>query len=91
MAICLAGTVAFISVTGLLKVFAGAGTAGLVFFIGLEVAKVVATSAIHTYGKIIGWFYNIILSLFILITMGITSLGVYGFLSSTYNESFSKM
>ena len=91
MAVGMAGTVAFISVTGLLKVFAGAGTSGLVFFITLEIAKIIATSAIHTYGKIIGWGYNIILSLFILITMAITSLGVYGFLSSTYKESFSKM
>jgi hypothetical protein len=91
MALGLAGTVAYVSVTGLLKVFAGAGMAGLIFFIGIEVGKIVATSAIHTYGKIIGWFYNLILSLFILIAMGITSLGIYGFLSSSYKESFAKM
>ena len=91
MAIGMAGTVAFISVTGLLKVFAGAGTAGLTFFIILEVGKIIATSAIHTYGKIIGWFYNITLSLFIVIAMAITSIGIYGFLSSSYKETFSKM
>lgn len=91
MAVGMAGTVAFISVTGLLKIFAGAGTAGLVFFIALEIAKIVATSAIHTYGKIIAWYYKVLLSIAIIITMGITSLGVYGFLSSTYKESFSKM
>lgn len=91
MAITLAGTAGYVSVKGLLKVFTGAGTAGLIFFIGIEVAKVVATSAIHTYGKKIGWFYNILLSLGILIAMAITSMGIYGFLSSTYKESYSKM
>lgn len=91
MALGLAGTVAYVSVTGLLKVFAGAGLAGLIFFISIEVGKIVATSAIHTYGKIIGWVYKSILSLFILIAMAITSLGIYGFLSSSYKESFVKM
>ncbi len=91
MAVGMAGTAAFVSVTGLMKIFAGAGTAGLIFFIGIEAAKVVATSAIHTYGKRIGWFYNILLSLGIVIAMAITSMGIYGFLSSSYKESFSKM
>jgi hypothetical protein len=91
MAVGLAGTVAYVSVTGLMKVFTGAGTAGLIFFIGIEVAKVIATSAIHTYGKRIGWFYNILLSLGIVIAMAITSMGIYGFLSSSYKESFAEM
>ena len=91
MSIIMAGTVAYVSVGGLLKVFSGAGTLGLILFASIEVAKIVATSAIHTYGKILGWFYNTLLSLGILIAMAITSMGIYGFLSSTYKESFSKM
>lgn len=89
MAIGMAGTVAYVSVSGLLKVFAGAGTIGLIFFTTIETAKIIATSAIHTYGKIIGKFYNIILSLFIVIAMAITSMGIYGFLSSSYKETFT--
>jgi len=73
-----------------LKVFAGAGTVGLILFSSIEAAKIVATSAIHTYGKKIGWFYNGILSLFIAIAMIITSMGIYGFLSSSYKQTFSK-
>ena len=91
MSIIMAGTVAYVSVGGLLKVFSGAGTLGLILFSSIEIAKIIATSAIHTYGKILGWFYNTLLSLGILIAMVITSMGIYGFLSSTYKESFSKM
>lgn len=87
----MAGTVAYVSVSGLLKVFTGAGTLGLMLFSAIEIAKIVATSAIHTYGKKIGWFYNSLLSLAILISMAITSMGIYGFLSSSYKESFAKM
>jgi len=91
MALSLAGIVAYVSVNGLLKIFTGAGTVGLMFFTAVEVAKVVATSVIHTYGKRIGWFYNILLSLSILIAMAITSMGIYGYLSSSYKDSFAKM
>lgn len=87
----MAGTVAYVSVSGLLKVFTGAGTLGLMLFSAIEIAKIVATSAIHTYGKKIGWFYNTLLSIAILISMAITSMGIYGFLSSSYKESFAKM
>lgn len=90
MAIGMAATVAYVSVSGLLKVFAGAGFVGLILFSAIEAAKIVATSAIHTYGKKIGWFYNSILSLFIIIAMVITSMGIYGFLSSSYKETFAK-
>ena len=90
MAIGMAATVAYVSVSGLLKVFAGAGFVGLILFSVIEAAKIVATSAIHTYGKKIGWFYNSILSLFIIIAMVITSMGIYGFLSSSYKETFAK-
>lgn len=91
MAVTMAITVAYVSVNGLLKVFTGAGTIGLILFSSIEIAKIVATSAIHTYGRTIGWFYNLLLSICILISMAITSMGIYGFLSSTYKESFSKM
>ena len=87
----MAGIVAYVSVSGLLKVFTGAGTMGLMLFSAIEIAKVVATSAIHTYGKRIGWFYSSLLSIMIVISMLITSMGIYGFLSSSYKESFAKM
>jgi len=90
MAVGMAGIVAYVSVSGLLKVFTGAGTLGLLLFSSIEISKIIATSAIHTYSNRIGWFYKLLLSLGILIAMVITSMGIYGFLSSTYKESFSK-
>ena len=90
MAIVLAGTVAYVSISGLLTVFSGVGVVGLLFFLAIEISKIVATSAIHIYGKKIGWLYNGLLSLFILIAMGITSMGVYGFLSSGYQKNATK-
>ncbi len=90
MAIVLAGTVAYVSISGLLTVFSGVGIVGLLFFSAIEISKIIATSAIHTYGKKIGWIYNGLLSLFIFIAMGITSMGVYGFLSSGYEKNASK-
>jgi len=90
MAIVLAATVAYVSISGLLTVFSGVGIVGFLFFLAIEISKIIATSAIHTYGKQIGWVYNGLLSLFILIAMGITSMGVYGFLSSGYEKNASK-
>jgi len=90
MAIVLAVTVAYVSISGLLTVFSGAGVIGLIFFSAIEISKIVATSAIHTYGKKIGWVYNALLSLGIIIAMGITSMGVYGFLSSGYEKNSAK-
>lgn len=90
MAIILAGTVAYVSISGLLTVFSGAGFLGLLFFSAIEISKIVATSAIHTYGKKIGWLYNGLLSLGIIIAMAITSMGVYGFLSSGYEKNSAK-
>lgn len=91
LAIGLAGIVAYVSVSGLMKVFTGAGTIGLAFFIIIEVSKVIATSAIHTYGKLIKWYYRVGLTLCIVGSMAITSIGIYGFLSSSYKSSFAEM
>ena len=91
MAITMAGIVAYVSIGGLMKVFSGAGTLGLLFFTSIEAAKIIATSAMHTYGKKIDFIYKILLSAGITITMIITSVGIYGFLSSTYQETFIKL
>jgi len=91
VAITMATTVAYVSISGLLKLFSGAGTIGLIFFTSIEICKIIATSAVHTFGKKIGWVYNSLLTLGIIITMIITSMGIYGFLSSTYKESFAQL
>ena len=41
MAIMLAGTVAYVSISGLLTVFSGAGILGLLFFSTIEISKII--------------------------------------------------
>jgi hypothetical protein len=91
MALILAGTVAYVSVTGLLKLFAGAGLAGAIIFWSIEIGKIIMTSAVHTYKKVIKWYVRVILNIMILFTMAVTSFGIYGFLSSSYKASFANL
>jgi len=91
MALGLAIVVAYVSVTGLMKVFSGAGIVGLIFFIAIELAKVVGTSVIHTFKKRLKWWLKGAIGLGILISMIITSMGIYGFLSNSYKASYADM
>ena len=91
MALGLAGIVAVVSVTGLMKIFAGAGTMGLIFFIIIETGKIFGTSAIHTYKDRIEWYWKSLMMLFIGIAMAVTSLGIYGFLSNSYKQATDSM
>ena len=91
MALVLAGTVAFVSVTGLLKLFAGAGLFGAILFWAMEVSKIVLTTLMHNYSKVIKWYYKIVGVMMIVLAMAITSIGIYGFYSSSYKESFANM
>ena len=90
MALWLAGVVAWVSVMGLIKMFA-AGIGLTIFFIGVESAKVFLTSAIHTYKEELHWGYKSAMVLLIAIAMYITSLGMYGSLSNSYKETSDAM
>lgn len=91
MALGLAIIVAYVSVTGLMKVFTGAGVVGLIFFIAIELAKVVGTTAIHTFRKRLNWWLKGSIGICIAISMVITSLGIYGYLSNSYKASYAEM
>jgi hypothetical protein len=90
VAIGLAGTVAYISVTGLLKLFTGLGTAGLILFIVIETSKILITSALHTFSDRMGWGLKTFLVFMVAATMMVTSLGIYGLFSSSYKNSYTK-
>jgi len=90
VAIGLAGTVAYISVTGLLKLFTGLGTAGLILFIIIEISKILITSALHTFSDRMGIGLKIFLTFMVVATMMVTSLGIYGLFSSSYKNSYMK-
>lgn len=89
-ALSVSASAAFYSVTGLSKLFAGASFEVLVMAGSLEVAKLVIASLLYQYwgelNKILRTYLTIAASILVLIT----SAGIYGFLSSAYQETATK-
>ena len=86
-AFIIAGVAAYFSVQGIATLYAGAYISVLVMAGALEVGKLVATSFLYRY-----WHKtNLLLKTYILIAiltlMGITSMGIFGFLTSAYQTS----
>ena len=81
---------AFYSVNGLMKLFAGASFAVGVMASSLEVAKLVIASLLYQYRKTLPTFLKVYLSVACIVLILITSMGIYGFLSSAYQETASK-
>lgn len=90
-ALSVSGSAAFYSVSGLGKMFAGAATQVMVLAGSLELAKLVTASLLYQYWKQLNSFLKIYLSIATLILILITSAGIYGFLSSAYQETAFKV
>lgn len=90
-ALTLAGTAAFYSVSGLAKFYAGATTAVIVMGTAIEVSKLIATSILHQYHKTLSWTVKLYLTFAVILSMIITSAGIYGFLVSAYQETAFKL
>ena len=90
-AISVSGSAAFYSVFGLSKLFAGASTEVIIMAGSLEVAKLVTASLLYQYWDSINKILKYYLSLAVVILVLITSMGIYGFLSSAYQETFNKL
>lgn len=86
-AFALAGTAAYYSVFGLSKLFSAQATAVIVMASILEGSKLVTASYLHRKWKVINWLSKAYLTLALLVLMLITSLGIYGFLVSAYQET----
>ena len=86
-ALSVSASAAFYSVTGLSKLFAGASTEVLIMAGSLEISKLVIASLLYQYWDTINKVLKayLITACFILIL--ITSAGIYGFLSSAYQET----
>ena len=89
-ALSISAAAAFYSVTGLAKLFAGVETAVIWMASSLEVAKLVVASLLYQYWKKVGWALRFYLTLALLILMAITSAGIYGYLSSGYQDTANK-
>jgi len=78
---------AFYSVTGLSKLFAGASFQVLVMASSLEIAKLVIASLLYQYWGELNKILRAYLSVAAFVLVLITSAGIYGFLSSAYQET----
>ena len=81
---------AFYSVTGLSKLFAGASTEVLIMASSLEISKLVIASLLYQYWDNINKVLRTYLATACVILILITSAGIYGFLSSAYQETANK-
>jgi hypothetical protein len=90
-ALSVSGSAAFYSVFGLSKLFAGASTEVIIMAGSLEIAKLVTASLLYQYWDTINKALKYYLSLAVIILILITSMGIYGFLSAAYQETFQKL
>lgn len=86
-AIVLAICSAFYSVFGLSKLFSGAVIAVIVVASVLEISKIIVTTYLHDYWNKSAKFLKSYLVFALVCLMLITSLGVYGFLTSAYQDT----
>ena len=90
-AFSVSGSAAFYSVYGLSKLFAGATTEVIIMAGSLEVAKLVIASLLYQYWNDINKFLRTYLTVATVILVIITSMGIYGFLSAAYQDTYQKL
>jgi chaperonin cofactor prefoldin len=81
----------FFSVKGIALLFSGSFWATAVMASSLEFGKIMATSFLYRYWNTINKLIRTYLICAVVILMGITSLGIYGFLSQAFYSSKSKL
>jgi len=90
-ALSVSASAAFYSVFGLSKLFAGASFEVIVMATSLEVSKLVIATLLHNYWKELNKLLRLYLTSAVLILIVITSMGIYGFLSSAYQETANQL
>ena len=83
-ALLIAGSAAFFSVFGLSKLFAGATLSVIFMASSLELGKLVAASFVYRYWDTINLWLKTYLLIAVVTLIGITSAGIFGFLSNAY-------
>jgi hypothetical protein len=89
-AFLVAGTAAYFSVLGIATLFSGNFYQVIVMAGALEFGKLVATSYLYRYWSQTVWVLKVYMLVAVLILMGITSLGIFGYLSAAYQINSSK-
>lgn len=87
-ALFIAFNAAFFSVTGLAKLFAGASLSVILMASSLELAKLIVAGYLYNYWEKINKGFRIYLLGATFVLVLITSLGIYGFLTAAFQETF---
>ena len=90
-ALSVSASAAFYSVSGLSKLFAGAAFEVIIMVGSLEVAKLVIASLLYQYWSVINKGLRVYLTVATFILVLITSMGIYGFLSSAYQDTYRQL
>ena len=90
-ALSVSASAAFYSVSGLSKLFAGASFEVIIMAGSLEVAKLVIASLLYQYWEIINKLLRTYLTVAATILVLITSMGIYGFLSAAYQDTYRQL
>ena len=83
-ALLIAGSAAFFSVFGLSKLFAGATMSVIIMASSLEFGKLVGASFLYRYWSTINNWLKVYMTVGVITLVGITSVGIFGFLSNAY-------
>jgi len=89
-ALSVSASAAFYSVYGLSKLFAGATLAVVIMASTLEASKLVIATLLHTYWTRLNTLLKYYLTSAVILLVVITSMGIYGFLSSAYQTTFNE-
>jgi len=90
-ALSVSASAAFYSVSGLSKLFAGASLEVIIMAGSLEFAKLITASLLYQYWGTINKTLRTYLAVSTVVLVLITSMGIYGFLSAAYQETYSKL
>ena len=90
-ALSVSASAAFYSVSGLSKLFAGASFEVIIMAGSLEVAKLVIASLLYQYWDTLNKLLRTYLSIAAVVLVLITSMGIYGFLSAAYQETYQQL
>lgn len=88
-ALLVASTAAYFSVLGIATLFSGSYHEVVVMAGALEFGKLVATSYLYRYWNATNWLLKTYLIVAVVILMGITSMGIFGYLSAAYQVNSS--
>ena len=90
-ALALASSAAYYSVYGISKLFSAQAIAVAIMAGTLEASKLIAATYLHRYWKKINFLFKFYLTSAVLILMFITSIGIYGFLTASYQTTANEL